>query len=68
MLVGGHARRKSVKHRLERVKLPERILKIIKKYHSYMGVLKYGTSEEKELVSHYISDRITEMQEQNICD
>lgn len=50
------------------MEMSEEIAKIINKYGDYMGVLKNGTSEEKELVSHYINDKITEMQEQNICD
>lgn len=44
------------------------IKRIIKKYGDYVDLFEHGTKEEIELVSHYINDRITEMQEQNICD
>lgn len=47
------------------MEIPEEIAKIISKYGDYMGVLKNGTQEERDKVSHCINDLITVMQECN---
>lgn len=45
------------------MEMPEEIAKIINKYGDYMGVLKNGTQEERDKVSHCINDLITAEQE-----
>lgn len=45
------------------MEMPEEIVKIINKYGDYMGVLKNGTQEEQDKVSHCINDLITAKQE-----
>ena len=41
------------------MEMPEEIAKIINKYGDYIGVLKNGTQEEQDKVSHCINDLIT---------
>lgn len=45
------------------MEMPEEVAKIINKYGDYMGVLKNGTQEEQDKVSHCINDLITDKQE-----
>ena len=45
------------------MEMPKEIAKIINKYGDYMGVLKNGTQEERDKVSHGINDLITAEQE-----
>lgn len=48
--------------------MPTNIKNIIKKYGNYADVLKNGSTEEKNIVSNYISNGIHEMQERGVCD
>lgn len=51
-----------------KVKMPEKIKKIVKKYDDYVDLFEHGTEKEIELVNDYMGNVIHEMQEHRKCD
>ena len=51
------------------INMPDNIRKIIEKYgQNYMGVLKFGTDEEKKIVTKWFGDTIQRLQDEKACD
>ena len=52
-----------------KLNMPDNIRKIIEKYgQNYMGVLKFGTDEEKKIVTKWFGDTIQRLQDEKACD
>ena len=51
------------------INMPANIREIIDKYgENYMGVLKFGTDEEKKIVTKWFGDPIQRLQDEKACD
>lgn len=51
------------------IDMPANIREIIEKYgENYMGVLKFGTDEEKKIVTKWFEDTIQRLQDEKACD
>lgn len=53
----------------KKVDMPANIREIIEKYgENYMGVLKFGTEQEKKIVTKWVGDTIQRLQDEGACD